>query len=92
VPKLKPLVPAPKRSRRIYLRIDRDQIGMFRFLLEAHDNLALFTVVNPAQNLIMLRFSPDAEAEARQFLRDAARLHGLEIVGPNPGGRGKPPL
>lgn len=74
------LPPPPQRSRRLYLRLDKDQIAMFRFLLESHAHLALFTVVNPAQNLLMLRFSPDAEAEVERFLRDVSRLRGLEIV------------
>ncbi len=79
--RLRRLPPPPTRSRRIYLRLDRDQIGLFRFMLEARAHLALFTVINPAQGLIMLRFSPGAQAEVEAFLHDVGDLRGLEVLG-----------
>ena len=39
-----PLPPPPPRSARLYVRLARQDIALFRFLLEAHDNLAVFTV------------------------------------------------
>lgn len=45
---------------------------MFRFLLEAWDNLALFTVVDRAGVVLLLRFSEHQRREVREFL-DAAR-------------------
>ncbi len=55
-------------SKRLYIKIAPSSIGRFRFLLEAHDNLALFTAVDKFQGVLLLRFSPDQEEEVRGFL------------------------
>lgn len=58
----------PERSARIYVRIDPSQIGRFRFLLEACDNLGIFTVADKYKGVLQLRYSPQQEREFREFL------------------------
>lgn len=41
---------------------------MFRFLLEAYDNLAYFTVLNRHEALLKIVFSPHREQAARAAL------------------------
>lgn len=72
--------PPPRQSSRLYLRLAPRDIALFRFLLEAHDNLALFTVTDRRQAVLQLRFSPDQEAEVRAFLHRARREMRLEVV------------
>lgn len=43
---------------------------MFRFLLEAYDNLAIFTVADREKGVLLLRFSPHQRKELRRFLDD----------------------
>lgn len=71
-PRRRFLPPPPTTSERLYIRIDPSRIGLFRFLLEAHDNLGIFTVANKFTGLLMLRFSPHQRREMRSFL-DAVR-------------------
>ncbi|MGE4291076.1 MAG: DUF4911 domain-containing protein [Desulfovibrio sp.] len=59
---------APGWSSRAYVRVARQDVALFRFLLEAWDNLALFTVVDRAGGILMLRFSAHQEREVRLFL------------------------
>ncbi len=63
-----PCPPPPERSSRLYVRIARENIALFRFLLEAHDNLGVFTVVSKFKGILMLRYSPHQEREMRWFL------------------------
>ncbi len=66
----KPLSHAPAQwSDRLYVRVEPARIALFRFLLEAHDNMALFTAVDPARGVLLLRFSPHQRAEVLDFLR-----------------------
>ena len=63
--------PPPGCSRRIYVQVKPSDIGLFRFLLEAWDNLGVFTVADKFRGVLQLRYSPHQEREMRQFL-DAA--------------------
>ncbi|MDD4731046.1 MAG: DUF4911 domain-containing protein [Desulfovibrio sp.] len=72
--------PAPAHSARLYVQIPRSEIGLFRFLLEAWDNLALFTVVDRLRGVLLLRFSPHQEREVRVFLEAAAQEMPLHVV------------
>ncbi|GAB7021706.1 DUF4911 domain-containing protein [Salidesulfovibrio brasiliensis] len=62
----------PDRSARLYVQIDPSLIGRFRFLLEAHDNLGIFTVVNRFKGVLLLRFSPQQRREFMEFLGSVA--------------------
>lgn len=79
-PRPVPCPPPPGWSDRLYLRLDRSAIALFRFLLEAHDNLALFTVADPRQALLQLRFSPHQARQVRAFLAEIARAVPHEVV------------
>ncbi len=72
--------PAPERSGRIYVRIDPSRVHMFRFLLEAEDNLGLMTVVDRWGAVLLVRFSPHQEREMRAFLRDMQQSLPFTIV------------
>lgn len=52
----------------LYAEIPRQRIAVFRFLIEAYDNLAVMSVVDRYRAVIKLRFLPDAEATLRGLL------------------------
>lgn len=62
------ILPTPRRSARLYVSIEPSRVGMFRFLLEAADNLALMSVVDRFGSVLQIRFSPHQEREVREFL------------------------
>ena len=55
------LLPPATRSARCYVYIDPAQVHLFRYFLEAEDNLGLMTVVDRWRSAHMIRFSPDQE-------------------------------
>lgn len=61
-------LPPPEWSGRLYVRIDPGKVHMFRYLLEAEDNLGLMTVVDRWGAVLMVRFSPHQEGEMRAHL------------------------
>lgn len=63
-------LPPPRRSRRLLLRLAPEHVALFRFLLEACDNCAYFTVLERRTALIKLVFSPQAERAARRALAE----------------------
>lgn len=67
-----PPLPAPRFSGRLYLRVASPDVALFRFLLEAHDNLALFTMLDRTEGVLLLRFSPHQAREVEDFLAEAA--------------------
>lgn len=85
-----PLPPAPRRSGRLLLRLAAEDVAMFRFLLEAHDNLASFTVLERRPALLKLFFSPHRQRAVRRALAEIGRSVALEVqdwpLPPMPGG------
>ena len=71
-PRPRPCPAPPLWSERLYVRIAPSDIGLFRFLLEAVDNLALFSVVDRFKGVLLLRFSPHQRRETEEFLAGAA--------------------
>lgn len=51
-------LPAAAQSSVLYLQLEPKYMAMFRFLLEAYDNVAMFTVLDPKKTLLKLIFSP----------------------------------
>jgi hypothetical protein len=45
-------------------RMDRRQIHLLRFLLEAYEGMAVLTTIDKATGLVLLRIAPGREAEA----------------------------
>ena len=59
----------PRRSSEVlYAEVPRNQIALYRFLLEGYDNLAIMSVVDRYRAVIKLRFLPDAEKTLRGLL------------------------
>lgn len=62
-------------SATLYLRLARAHVALFRFLLEAHEGLAMFTSLGAdakGNEVLCLRFAPGAQGQVREFL-EAAR-------------------
>ena len=56
-----PVLPAPRFSGRLLVTLAPQQVGMFRFLLESHENLAAFTVLDRHAALLKVFYSPHQE-------------------------------
>jgi hypothetical protein len=65
-----PAQPPPPASLRYLARIAPQDVAMFRFLLEAHDNLAYFTVLDAREALLSVVCSPHQEDAADRALKD----------------------
>lgn len=76
--------PPVRHSAALYLRLPARQIALFRFLLEAQENLAYFTVLDRREALIKVIFSPHMADALRQALSDIARSVTLEFPAPLP--------
>ncbi len=72
------LLPAT-RSAVLLIRIAPRDVGLFRFLLEARDNLALFTVLDPRAALLKLLFSPHQLDNLRVALADLAEMLSFRV-------------
>ena len=74
--------PAPAQSERLYVQIAPSDIGVFRFLLEAHDNLGVFTVTNKFKGILLLRFSPHQSREMHQFIKQVSSEMDIAVIAP----------
>jgi hypothetical protein len=63
-----------------YLRLPPHKVNMLRFLLEAFDNLAYFTVVDPRACLVRLVHAPGAETELGLALESMRPLVDFSIM------------
>lgn len=87
-----PLPPAT-RSAALYLRLPARHIALFRFLLEAWENVAYFTVLDRREALIKVVFSPHMREEVERALAHIARavpcerLPGLPVHDERDGGQ-----
>lgn len=59
-------------SCRLYIRLARKDIAVFKFLLESRDNLAYLSIIDKHAAVLQIRYAPDARAELSDFLRQAA--------------------
>ena len=75
--------PAPEFSARIYVTLDPGKEHLFRYFLEALDNLGLMTVVDRRQAALLIRFSPQQERDMLEFLEEV-RAHLPGFAGPLP--------
>lgn len=57
-----------KKSSHLAIHIPAQNIAMFRFLLEAHDNLALFTVLERGPAILMLSYAAENHEEILNVL------------------------
>lgn len=61
------------RSETLYVRLPRMHVAFFRFLLEAHEGLAMFTSLGAdakGREVLCLRFAPGAAGAVRRFVAD----------------------
>ena len=65
-----PALPPPRSSLRFLVRLASQDVAMFRFLLEAYDNLAYFTVLDARETLLSVVCSPHQEYAVRRALED----------------------
>lgn len=72
--------PPPEHQFRVLVRISPEKVGMFRFLLEAHDHLGVFTVMDRREALLKVSSSPHEEARLRLALADMASSLGFTIL------------
>ena len=68
-----PAFAAPQHSGHLLVRLAPHDTAMFRFLLEAYDHTAYFTVLEPKTALLKIVFSPHLEKEARTALDEMTR-------------------
>ena len=66
-------LPPPTRSSSLLVRIAPEHTGMFRFLLEAYDHVAYFTVLENKTALLRVIFSPHRQREAREALQQMSQ-------------------
>ena len=75
----RPCAPPPRHSARLLVRVAPADVALFRFLLEACDNLALFTVLERKTALLKVVFSPHAEDAVRAALAEIAASVPLSV-------------
>ncbi len=68
-----PALPPPARSASLLVRIAPERTGLFRFLLEAYEHVAYFTVLENKTALLRVIFSPHRERDAREALAQMAQ-------------------
>ena len=61
------------------IRIAMSDAGLFRYLLEAADNLATFTVIDPREGLIKLIFSPHQREQVMEYLESMQSMVHFEV-------------
>ncbi len=72
----------PGHSQRLYVHVAPAAIGMFRFLLEAQDNLGYMSVVNKFDGILQVVFSPHQAHEMHAFLESMQEIIPFSIHQP----------
>ena len=78
--KARPPLPAPSFSARTYIRIAPEDVAMFRFLLEAEDNLAYMSVLNRWTALLKVTSSPHQTRRLRARLGEMQERLAFDIL------------
>lgn len=76
----RPPLPPAVESGRIYIRIDSREVAMFRFLLEAEDNLGYMTVLDRWRALLKVTFSPHQARQMHACLGGMREMLDFEII------------
>lgn len=86
--KAAPALAAPRHSGHLLVRLAPRNTALFRFLLEAYDHTAYFTVIEPKTALLKIIFSPHLEKETRRVLAEMSGSLPFELLEwPFPTGR-----
>ncbi len=72
--------PPARRSARVYLRLRRQDVAKLRFLLEAHDNLGLMSILDRWEAVAVIIHSPDQTRELMTALDGFKTMLPLEIL------------
>ena len=64
------VLPPAHWSARCYVYIAPSQVHLFRYFLEAEDNLGIMTVVDRWRAALLIRFSPDQEGRLLEHLEE----------------------
>ena len=75
-----PALPPPEYSGRLLVRLSPQHTALFRFLLEAYDHTAYFTVIEPKTALLKIIFSPHLEKETRLLLAEMSASLPFELL------------
>ena len=73
-------LPEPQESGRMLVSLPPERVGMFRFLLEGYDNLALFSVLNRETALLKLLYSPHQHRDVLRMLEGIREQIGIEYT------------
>ncbi len=74
-----PLEPATI-SKELLVRLAPSQVGMFRFLLEAYEHIAYFSVINRHEALLKIVFSPHREWATHKALEEIGNSMPIEVL------------
>ena len=72
-------LPAASTSEMLLIRISPRDTGLFRYLLEGGDNMAMLTVLDPKKALFKLLFSPHQREDVRSFLGSMRQTVPFEV-------------
>lgn len=75
-----PLAPSPRCSARLYIRLAPEQTRLFRYLLEAYDNLAYSSVIERKSCILKLVYSPMQKREFMAALAEIGASLPLEVL------------
>lgn len=75
-----PALPPARHTDCLYVRLPACHTALFRFLLEARENLAYFTVLDRREALLKVVFSPHMRPMVLLALEDMQRSLPLEIL------------
>lgn len=74
------LLLTPSHSGKLLVRMDPVHVAMFRFLLEAHENAAFFTVMERRPALLKIVFSPHCRDMVLEILKDMQKAIPFDIM------------
>ncbi len=72
-------LPAAVASEILLIRIAPGDTGLFRYLLEGGDNMAMLTVLDPKKALFKLLFSPHQREDVLAFLESMRKTVPFEV-------------
>lgn len=75
-----PHAPPANWSERLYVRLPPAETRLFRYLLDAYDNLAFTSVVARKDCILKVGFSPDQKKELLQALDEMRQSLEFEIL------------
>lgn len=72
--------PVPEWSEIVFAQLDHHKVHLFRYLLEAYDNLGYMTVVDRWGGVIKISFSPHQREEMMQALDEISETVPFKII------------